>query len=314
MSTALVLVIFLILIVAVLCLLPFLIPHEIENTNLGNILLDYTISRCSNDNLVTYRSQNSEVNDFLKMLPSDISFPDKCKKDPNYLKTVVNFYSTEGIYLDTNMWHFHENSKQKIEYWKKAAPILRDCIHKYVRSQNKTQDDVVIHMRCSDVPFQEKLKTTSIYHIQNMEYYDWAFQKLNITPNEKITILGTHKWRGNKQNEKTCSMWTYGLKERLEQKGYVVEIQQGSVVEDFITLFNSKKSIGSCSSFSFTSMIGKEHFVMPLLGSEELRTGKYIYPDVIPDWMYPRPGILHHTVKNYHTYTNEHLAKSFINQ
>ena len=309
------------LILTIMLIIPMFVPHEIENRNIGNVVMDYISTRCANDNLVMYTSKDSEMNEFLSLLPSDVTIPEVCRGKRNYSYTISNFYTNTGWALEGRLWFFEGDSSKKMEFWKNIAPTLRGCLDEAFQKMDidRTKHDVVIHMRCSDNPFQDHKNFTisSRYHIQTMEYYDWAFNKLNITTDEKITILGTHKWRGNKENEETCTRWTHGLKENLESRGYQVAIQQKSITQDYATSFYAKKSIGSCSSYSFTSIIGKEHFIMPLLGTEKPLNKKYIYPNEIPDWMYPRPGILHHTVKNYHTYTNEHLAKSeksFINQ
>jgi len=282
-------------VVLLIILLPFSNTGIVYNDNIGNMMLDHM----SAPGQWRYSSKHQDISAFFERFCKCFC---KTTFQTSYPYPEIPFYRHAKYYgqtgLRTDAWHFFEDSQTKLAYWDQVSSELRKCINYSLEDVNKTSHDVVIHMRCSDVPFQEKGHGLSLYHIQTLQYYDWALQHLNVTDEEEITVLATHKWKGNTENETVCHKWTNQLVKHLEQKNFRVRIQSESILQDFATLFYSKKSIGSCSSFCFMASIGKPLFVMPMLGAEQ--SGTYVKPGDIPSWMCPLPPILHKNVPDYY--------------
>lgn len=283
-------------------LIPFAMTNEQETSNIGNMVLDYSVTRTIGPH-TRYRSAQPNINKFFENLPAVLNVSDRSKQLLDKYRILYKLRHPLRVYAKgnlqfTNLWVFTPNSEETNAYWDEVAPVLRPAIDSALRKTNVKTDviDICIHLRCSDVPFLKH----RLYHIQSARYYEWALQHINASVNEHITILASHKWRADPKNETMCEMWTRDLKTYLEHKGFVVTIQSESSLQDYATLFWSKKSIGSCSSFCFTASIGKASFVMPLLGKEDVWNGTYERPTVIPQWMYTEPGILHSSVKDYY--------------
>ena len=315
-----------VLMLSVLAIVVFSRPLTINGGNLGNMILDYVTvlcfrdpyvhghHTCSMDTTMSLFWQNIDKSKFPAPAFSISKFRDNRKVLRLFANALGHVYNKKrnATLLFTDLAIFTENSVLLNTFWKAYGGMYRERIGNALDqtlepatiTRYKAFAGVVIHMRCSDIPFVEKLKKRSRYHLQHTDYYTWALQYLGVwdSPDTEICVLGVHRWGGKPHHTSCCDTWTGRLVLWLQRRFKTVTWVRDSrgVLDDFTRLFYARKSIGSSSTFAFTAQIGKRmtDFTMPCLGIEH-DGGKFTAPEYIPHWMYPECGLRHKDVKDY---------------
>jgi hypothetical protein len=274
--------------------------------NIGNVVLEImTTSKTPNaPTHYKYTSKDPNKQEFYESLQQQ--FIEKYSREQligsPFNRLLVNIAKFRWIghnnlvFLSAN-WIY--DSQSIADYWASEGAAVRTIIEHSVKKPD-IQQNLVIHLRLGDIPFNQNRNGKSMYHLQKYSYYKWALDRLK--PDTKtITLIYSNTWNTtNNADRHSSDEYSNRLKSFLQELGYVVKIQSESAFVDFQTMVWAKYFIGSTGTFSFFSCIGRDPatFCMPQLGYEY--PGKYYIHKPLPDWMSPIEPVLHANAPDYH--------------
>uniref|UniRef100_A0A6C0ESE3 PI-PLC Y-box domain-containing protein n=1 Tax=viral metagenome TaxID=1070528 RepID=A0A6C0ESE3_9ZZZZ len=201
----------------------------------------------------------------------------------------INIKNNYENYEDVAFWSVKTQEIQNIHNVMK--PYMNKIFNDVFEKNNLQKNIVypIIHFRCADTPFVKHPN----YSLQKYTYFKKALIKLKETLSfDKIIILSCTSHLSNKKNMASCDKYSELLKKELID--YNPEIQCGTNVDDFISMFYAPAVISTLSSFSFMSGF--------------FGNGLYIQPNFIDndkecddcDSEYKGYSIRHSSVEDYH--------------
>jgi hypothetical protein len=234
--------ILLIIVVVLFLIIKFKKKNEnFENVsiNIGNVLsvyyYNYFISLLKKEHF-NYENNDSFINLFPKFIQFDQEISNKL--DENKIT-----YEKYKNYDNVSFWGSQTKEKQIIH------DIMKPYMNKIMNDvfeDNKLKKEVkypIIHFRCADTPFIKQRH----YYLQKYKYFKDVLQ--SVLKFDKIIILSCNTHLSSKKNEESCGEYTNLLKEQLKE--YNPEIECGTNVDDFISMFYAPIVISTQSSFSF---------------------------------------------------------------
>ena len=264
--------------------------------NVGNILSVYLFhiykSYLNNESYIVFNNVPEILHN---IIPNKININKKIPTETkNYLKKLEKKYNL----FEEGFWSY------KI-FIKHINFILKDNIK---LQKNKDIDiDCLIHIRCSDVPFERN----NYYHLILFKWYVDAINicksKINI---EQITILfcNTHPTREiNNIKKEKCNEWTNLLINYIETNLKIkCKLECSSLDNDIQKLINCKSLITTSSSLSFTlGLLSDNILVYP---SDEYET---ISMDCVKvrdnSYCLKKQFIKHRDVDDYYNFNNKRL-------
>jgi len=268
----------------------------LPNFNSGNVLSSYLFhiykSYLNNESYIIFYNIPEILRD---IIPSKISINRKIpNKTKNYLKKLEKKYNL----FQEGFWSY------KI-FIKHINFILKDNIK---LQKNKDIDiDCLIHIRCSDVPFERN----DYYHLILFKWYIDAINicksKINI---EQITILicNTHPNREIDDIKKEkCNEWTNLLINYIETNLKIkCKLECSNLDNDIQKLINCKSLITTSSSLSFTLGLLSDNILVYL--SDEYET---ISMDCVKvrdnSYCLKKQFIKHRDIEDYYNFNNKRL-------
>jgi hypothetical protein len=188
-----------------------------------------------------------------------------------------------------------------------SLPLIKQKILKIAHNKS-VQNDAVVHIRCSDVPFNRHPN----YHLQPKEYYQWVahkFKKENIKAIHFV-LCSNHLQKNNYQKNK-CDEFATVIRDWMREFMPNVEIKPIvclSVLESFKMFLGCKILVqggASPSSFSFFPGLTKgKKFLTPKFINEDQKNKSTLinkFIDKFPWSMWHGNPIWHSLVKNYKT-------------
>jgi hypothetical protein len=225
---------------------------ENVSINIGNILCvyyyKYFISLLKKEHFY-YENNDSFINLFPKFIQFD-------QEISNLLDEKKITYEKYKNYDDVSFWGSETKEKQIIH------DIMKPYMNKIMTSvfeDNKLKKEVkypIIHFRCADTPFIKQRH----YYLQKYKYFKDVLE--SVPKFDKIIILSCNTHLSSKKNEESCGEYTHLLKDQLKE--YNPEIECGTNVDDFISMFYAPVVISTQSSFSFMAgFFGNGTYIQP---------------------------------------------------
>jgi hypothetical protein len=212
-----------------------------SHTNLGNLLLYYfsgmakTWQRGENFTWEWINRTGKPTHPVIAQLPTSLPLNPKIQKQ------------LQGLHINTI------RAVDEWEYPTGWLQVMRPVVSETMTSalaklghniQNREENPIVIHFRCSDTPFNR-------HPTYVLNRYPWYKQILERIPhNRQITLMACHTHLSCERNEKACSDYVQDFKSYLESLGYTVNVQCKSIAEDFATMLQASTLITAISSFS----------------------------------------------------------------
>jgi len=228
-----------------------------------------------------FHYENNET--FINLFPKFIPFNEELF---NKLNNINIKYENYINYEDVAFWTSDTKDKQNIH------SIMKSYMNKIMNDtfvKNNLQKEVkypIIHFRCADTPFVKHPQ----YYFQKYKYFKDSIDSL---PNfNKIIILSCNSHLSSEENKNSCNQYVELLKEQLNE--YNPEIQCGTNVDDFISMFYAPAVISTQSSYSFMSgFFGNGKYIQPnfMNNNEECSTCETEYKGY---------NIPHNIVNDYH--------------
>lgn len=174
-------------------------------------------------------------------------------------------------------------------FWKIMKPQVHDILTR-VLHYPKTHENVIIHFRCSDVPFQRHHK----YMLQRFAYFDDILKRINVN-HRNIIIVSCNDYRANHQQQTMCKSIIERLRTHLTKSGYYVQTRCSSILDDFAFMFSATAVISTGGSFSFMSgFFGATRF----FSEGHYRDGNENCT-ICSDWLVSGYSIPHSNISNY---------------
>src|SRR5437868_6359740 len=137
--------------------------------------------------------------------------------------------------------------------------------------QNQDSNPIVIHFRCSDIPYNRHpsymWQKYSWYHqiLDTIKFHEevWVYDTFSGPPEPKpkvrhIILLSCSTHLSCSRNQQACSDYTADFKAYLEELGYTVEVRCGSINEDLATMLQASTFIGAISSLSTMAAVARQ--------------------------------------------------------
>jgi hypothetical protein len=133
-------------------------------------------------------------------------------------------------------------------------PVIRDVLRPLLQ-QGSPKYDVVLHFRCSDVPFQRG----SMYRLLCYRWYTRALAMVR-TKVRSIAIVSCHMHQSRRQNRDSCQKYVDRLAEHVRTLKSEAKVHTvcASVDEDFSTMAQAPVLISSGSSMSYMAGLVSE--------------------------------------------------------
>lgn len=192
---------------------------------------------------------------FINLFPKFIKFNEEIY---NKLQE-INIKNNYENYEDVAFWSVKTQEIQNIHNVMK--PFMNKIFNDVFEKNNLQKNIVypIIHFRCADTPFVKHPN----YSFQKYTYFKKALIKLKESLSfDKIIILSCTSHLSNNKNMTSCDKYSELLKKELIY--YNPEIQCGTNVDDFISMFYAPAVISTLSSFSFMSgFFGNGLYIQP---------------------------------------------------
>jgi len=180
-------------------------------------------------------------------------FPDTIPYDP----ILYNKFIKSGITLDyvntiVKAGAWYSNDIKRLQMWIILKPIINSILdNAFIKSNAKKEvNDIIIHFRCSDVPFIKSHE----YFIQRYKFFKEALDRLKtVISNKNIILLSCTTHYSNQNNVDACNKYAYHIMKYIENLNYNINIECNTNLEDFATLFYAPAVISTGGSFSFMS-------------------------------------------------------------
>jgi hypothetical protein len=187
---------------------------------------------------------------FMKDLPRHIDIDENIRNqllENNFTIDELNKENELTTHLGT--W-FILHERREI-YWNILKPLVHKILDETFIKCNlkKNINEIVIHYRCSDVPFIRHFQ----YHFIRYSFYTKALESvkdLNINDIKLISCTSHHS--GGEYSEK-CSIYADSLSNYISTFRYNIKKECNTMLDDFATMFYAPVVICGPSSFSFMS-------------------------------------------------------------
>ena len=252
--------ILIIITVAILLIIGVVIYDNRKYTNLsvkeggtGNVLCEYVVIAAyyiANEKDVKCHDIN-EAGSIFSWLPTEIKYKKKWKHMSSELRQLISNMTYIDIFTT------------KYSDWKVKTGILcimQNWYQSIVRSRlpsPKTYHNVIIHYRCSDSPFNHCIHYEMVKYGWYLKAIKLASQYVDIT---NITILACYQHNSNVCRANICDIYANDLKDYISQRvDAEVEIDCGSVADDFLAMTHAECLISPSSSLSFMAGYGSDN-------------------------------------------------------
>ena len=226
-------VIFLLLIsIAVLALL-YMSKRSKENFN-GKTTIGNNLSLYFRQMAIAWRDGEKYVCDlgfkddeFYEHLPQEIDPP------PDFPKISDSIGEWDDWTCD---------NKDTVDLWKAMSPYISKMLDEALEKSGLKIDEKnpVIHFRCSDVPFNRHPE----YHLQKYEFFKKALGDYK----GDIDLINCSTHLSSDRDQEMCKTYIEYLQKEL---GTNINVQCGTILEDFAKMFYAPICISSGSSMSF---------------------------------------------------------------
>lgn len=279
-----------------ICMFYYFSSHWLYGDNIGNQLVLYFMKwyDCLYHGYNYYPKIISK-NKILKKLPTS-QYVKECSS--------YSYLNITPMKNQVTAW----SNEHGFQIFKKINKLVHQTMEKIILKQNKQNKkiyDVVIHLRCSDSPFNKHVD----YHLLK---YSWYIKALNIisrklgkyTKDLRIGILFNpyHQTNCSEQTKnrriKSAKEYYYYFRQELEKYVNVIDLDSGTVEEDFALMYRSRSLIAAKSSMSFMAGVGSNNItIYPNNSKINIREG----------FIMLEPEILKHDkVKTYHDVKRVH--------